>query len=292
MTQAQQAMAALPGDGEPRRPIPGGQRQGSDGEDVFLHDLWPSPEYVQEVVADALRLAAIPAPTGQEGARAAAVEAILHGVAGLEVRRDGVGNVVARVPGRRSVPDRRDCRCKAGIISASRSESACAPVSYGDGASRSAVAIVAVSLSLKELSNPLGPVVDAQQRQGRRLMISVIDDQGRLIATPQHERILLTVLDTLPGADEALRAHLLAGGADLEGRLGDLLDLFPLVMALGASVLVRRHGGSIRQRPAPWSAVRRPPLRARGRPDNPDDRAARPQRDDPEKPAPHVRALR
>jgi len=62
------------------------------------------------------------------------------------------------------------------------------------------IGFVAASLSLKELSNPLGQVVNAQQHQGRRLMISVIDDQGRLIATPQHERILLTVLDTLPGA--------------------------------------------------------------------------------------------
>jgi PAS domain S-box-containing protein len=69
------------------------------------------------------------------------------------------------------------------------------------------VGIVAASLSLKELSNPLGKVVDAQQHQGRRLMISVIDDQGRLIATPQHERILQTVLDELPGADAALNGQ-------------------------------------------------------------------------------------
>src|SRR5260370_33562077 len=34
--------------------------------------------------------------------------------------------------------------------------------------------------------------------------MSVIDDQGRLIATPQHKRILQTVLRELPGADQAL----------------------------------------------------------------------------------------
>ena len=69
------------------------------------------------------------------------------------------------------------------------------------------VGIVAASLSLKELSVPLKNVVDAQQHQGRRLMISIIDGRGELIATPQRERFLQTVLDQLPGADQALHSH-------------------------------------------------------------------------------------
>jgi PAS domain S-box-containing protein len=69
------------------------------------------------------------------------------------------------------------------------------------------VGIVAANLSLKELSVPLTNVVQAQQHQGRRLLISIIDDQGRLIATPQPERILWTVLNELPGADQALQGH-------------------------------------------------------------------------------------
>jgi len=69
------------------------------------------------------------------------------------------------------------------------------------------VGIVAASLSLVELSAPLRTVVQAQQRQGRRLMISVIDDTGELIATPDNTRILQTVLDELPGADQALQGH-------------------------------------------------------------------------------------
>ena len=79
------------------------------------------------------------------------------------------------------------------------------------------VGIVAASLSLAELSDPLSTVVKAQQRQGRRLMISVIDDRGELVATPEHERILQTVLDELPGADQALRGHtasLIGAGTD------------------------------------------------------------------------------
>ena len=74
-------------------------------------------------------------------------------------------------------------------------------------ASGQLVGIVADSLSLVALSDPLGNVVQAQQRLGRRLMISIIDDHGELIATPEHERILQTILDELPGADQALHGH-------------------------------------------------------------------------------------
>jgi PAS domain S-box-containing protein len=69
--------------------------------------------------------------------------------------------------------------------------------------------IVAASFSLRELSVPLSNVVDVQQ-QGRQLMISTIDDQGRLIATPDQKRILWTVLDELPGADQALQGHVVS----------------------------------------------------------------------------------
>jgi len=69
------------------------------------------------------------------------------------------------------------------------------------------VGIIAASFSLAELSVPLSKVIQAQQHLGRRLMISIIDDQGRLIATPQHQRILQTVLDELPGAASALQGQ-------------------------------------------------------------------------------------
>src|SRR5258708_19753193 len=69
------------------------------------------------------------------------------------------------------------------------------------------VGIVAASLSLVELSDPLTTVVHAQQRQGRQLMISIIDDHGVLIGTPNHKQILWTVLNELPGADQALQGQ-------------------------------------------------------------------------------------
>ena len=38
-------------------------------------------------------------------------------------------------------------------------------------------------------------------------MISIVDDRGELIATPDHGQILQTVLDELPGADQAIQGH-------------------------------------------------------------------------------------
>src|SRR5690242_1635381 len=72
---------------------------------------------------------------------------------------------------------------------------------------RQLVGILAASLSLVDLSEPLSAVVQAQQQQGRDLMISIIDDRGELIATPQHNRILWTVVNELPGAEQALHGH-------------------------------------------------------------------------------------
>jgi signal transduction histidine kinase/HAMP domain-containing protein len=77
--------------------------------------------------------------------------------------------------------------------------------------------IVAVSFSLIELSEPLEKIVMAQHEQSRQLMISIIDNNGELIATPDHTRFLYSVLDELPGADQALRGKSvsqLAPGAD------------------------------------------------------------------------------
>lgn len=59
----------------------------------------PDPDpAVEDVVALTLELAAIPAPTGFEEARARVVAGLLAD-AGLEVEGDAAGNVVARVPG-------------------------------------------------------------------------------------------------------------------------------------------------------------------------------------------------
>jgi PAS domain S-box-containing protein len=69
------------------------------------------------------------------------------------------------------------------------------------------IGIIAASLSLVDLSEPLSAVIKAQRLLGRHLMISIIDDRGELIATPEHQHILWTVLNELPGADKALHGQ-------------------------------------------------------------------------------------
>jgi PAS domain S-box-containing protein len=104
------------------------------------------------------------------------------------------------------------------------------------------VGIVAASISLKELSVPLTKVVQAQQTRGRQLMISIIDDQGRLIATPDPKRFLYTVLYELPGADQALQGHVasrLGPGSDGQNWLFSAVP----VPDVGWAVVVQRPAG-------------------------------------------------
>ena len=68
--------------------------------------------------------------------------------------------------------------------------------------------IVAVNLSLAQLSVPLEKVVNAQQLLNRKLVISIIDNRGELIATPYIDKeFLWNVLNELPGADQALQGR-------------------------------------------------------------------------------------
>jgi PAS domain S-box-containing protein len=110
------------------------------------------------------------------------------------------------------------------------------PVYAADG---QLVGIVAASLSLVDLSEPLGAVVQAQRQLGRHLMISIIDDRGELIATPEHQHILWTALNELPGSDQALRGHAnsqLGLGSDGQNWLFSAVP----VPAVGWAVVVQR----------------------------------------------------
>ncbi|HEX9130768.1 MAG TPA: ATP-binding protein [Ktedonobacteraceae bacterium] len=110
------------------------------------------------------------------------------------------------------------------------------PVHARDG---KLVGIVAASFSLAKLSAPLEAVVNAQRDQDRQLMISIIDDRGELIATPDPKQILRTVLNELPGADQALQGRAASRqGPGPDGQEG-LFSAVP-VPHVGWAVVVQR----------------------------------------------------
>jgi len=99
--------------------------------------------------------------------------------------------------------------------------------------------IIATNLSLADLSEPLTAVIQEQQRRGRHLLISVIDNRGELIATPNRAQLLWTVLNELPGADQALHGHVASRlGPGPDGR-GWLFSAVPVPDA-GWAVVVQR----------------------------------------------------
>lgn len=106
------------------------------------------------------------------------------------------------------------------------------------------IGVVAMSLSLYELSEALAPVVADQGAHQRALRISIIDAQGVLIATgqkitPGHNPLMLTVLPALPGADRALQGQ--AGSQLGVGPYGEewLFSAVPVPDA-GWAVVVQR----------------------------------------------------
>jgi PAS domain S-box len=107
---------------------------------------------------------------------------------------------------------------------------------------RKPAGIVAASLSLVELSEPLGKIVHAQLLEGRHLMISTIDNNGVLIATPDHSRFLQTVLDELPGASEALHGQMVSRLAPRFDGQDWLFSAAPVPVA-GWAVIVQRPAG-------------------------------------------------
>ena len=99
--------------------------------------------------------------------------------------------------------------------------------------------VLALNLSLGDFSTSLRAIVDEQARQGKPLLISLVDNQGVLVASPDDARLLQPMLDELPGLDEAL-----AGGTATREALGPqsqnwLFSAAPLPQS-GWAVVVQR----------------------------------------------------
>ncbi|HMA35355.1 MAG TPA: ATP-binding protein [Chloroflexia bacterium] len=99
--------------------------------------------------------------------------------------------------------------------------------------------VVATNLLLDDFSAPLRTVVDQQARQGQPLLISILDNQGQLIATPERERLLQPVANDLPGAGEALAGHATTRLGMGPGNQAWLFSAVPVPSA-GWAVVVQR----------------------------------------------------
>ncbi|MBE3565411.1 MAG: PAS domain-containing protein [Thermogemmatispora sp.] len=99
--------------------------------------------------------------------------------------------------------------------------------------------LIAASFSLAELSLPLVNVVQAQQRQSKHLMITVIDGDGVVVAASERGRLLETALSELPGAALALQGQSLSrAGPGPDGQ--DWLFSSVPVPKVGWAVVVER----------------------------------------------------
>jgi hypothetical protein len=68
--------------------------------------------------------------------------------------------------------------------------------------------VVVTNLRLDDFSSSLRAIVDEQTRQQKPLDISLVDNQGLLVASPAQERLLQPMLDELPGLAEALAGRI------------------------------------------------------------------------------------
>lgn len=115
------------------------------------------------------------------------------------------------------------------------------------------IGIVAMSISLVQLSTPLQDVVAVQRQERRTLKISVIDNTGLLVAssdTSQVSGLLFNVLSELPGADRALMGRAVSRvGPGVDGT-DWLYSAVPVPRTGWMSASARTGWAVVAQRPA------------------------------------------
>lgn len=82
---------------------------------------------------------------------------------------------------------------------------------------RTLLGVIATNIRLADLGAPLSTIAQQQLRQQQPIKLSMLDERGVQIASPEREQLLQPALDALPGAAEALRgkeAHQSGPGPD------------------------------------------------------------------------------
>lgn len=106
-------------------------------------------------------------------------------------------------------------------------------------ASGNLLGVLGAGVLLDGLNAPIEAVMSAQEAQRSTLRVSIIDQQGNLIASPDRERLLQPGLAELPGAASALKGHV--STQEAQGPRGQewLYSAAPIT-SVGWAVVVQR----------------------------------------------------
>lgn len=99
--------------------------------------------------------------------------------------------------------------------------------------------VLGAGVLLDGLNAPIESVMNAQAAQHETLRISMLDQQGNLIASPDRERLLQSGLADLPGAASALRGHVSTVTGDSPNGQEWLYSAVP-IRAVNWAVVVQR----------------------------------------------------
>ncbi|HEX8997665.1 MAG TPA: ATP-binding protein [Ktedonobacterales bacterium] len=99
--------------------------------------------------------------------------------------------------------------------------------------------VLGAGVLLDGLNAPIESVMSAQASQHHTLRISILDEQGNLIASPDRERLLQSGLATLPGASDALHGHISTQTGESPNGQAWLYSAVP-VHAVNWAVVVQR----------------------------------------------------
>ena len=101
------------------------------------------------------------------------------------------------------------------------------------------VGVVVLNLLLDDFSASLRAIADEQDRQGNQVRLSLVDEDGVLVASPEPERLLQPVLAELPGAEAALSGQASAAIAAGPQQQNWLFSAVPVGQS-GWAVVVQR----------------------------------------------------
>jgi PAS domain S-box-containing protein len=111
-------------------------------------------------------------------------------------------------------------------------------------ASGQLLGVLGAGVLLDGLNAPINAVMNAQAAQRQTLRISILDQQGNLIATPDRERLLQPGLANLPGAGAALAGKTTTQVAQSENGQEWLYSATP-IKSVGWAVVVQRPSSDL-----------------------------------------------